>query len=173
MPHSQHSFPSSLPIIQRIKPDAKLDPSTPTKYLDERLAILGDSLVTKHEFVESQGLQDKGIRREFEQQRNYTDERFEEQRTYMDERFEEQRSYMDERFKHTDERFADVDRQFEEMRARQFNSMCTRAHDPLHAIAKIKRSTGSTYVFQMPKHFPKNVGKFWRLKSPDCGKFDV
>lgn len=182
MPHSQHHFPSSLPVIQRIKPDAQLEPHTATKYLDESLAILGGSLVTKDEFVASQKFQDRGICREFEQQRNYMDgrfekidDRFEQQRNYMDGRFEkidERFEKIDERFEKIDERFANVDRQFEEMRARQLNSMCTRAHDRVHPIAKIERSAQSTYVFSMPRYFPGNVGKFWGLKSPHCSKLE-
>lgn len=121
-------------------------------------------MVTSGVFTESQQLQDKGIRQEFKQQRVYMDRRFEK----IDERFEK----IDERFDRMDQRFKRADIRLEEMRARQLNSMCSRAHEPIHAIAKMEASDEAPYLVRVPRYFPKNVGQFWRLKSPGQGKFE-
>lgn len=51
-------------------------------------------VATQRDIDESQELQDRGIKREFQTIRTYMDKRFE----LVDERFKEQRSYMDDRF---------------------------------------------------------------------------
>ncbi len=157
MPHPQHPFQRSFPIIKRVGPDADLNPHDHDDYVDASLAILGDNMVTSGVFIESQQLQDKGIRQEFNQQRIYMDRRFEK---------------IDERFDRMDQRFERADIRLEEMRARQLNSMCSRAHEPIHAIVKIEASDKAPYVVRLPNYFPKNVGQFWRLKSPGHGKFE-
>jgi len=150
MPHPQHPFHRSLPIIKRVGLDADLNPHDPDDYVDASLAIIGDNMVTSGVFIESQLLQDRGICQEFKQQR----------------------IYMDRRFDRMDQRFERADIRLEEMRARQLNSMCNRAHEPIHAIAKIEASDKAPYLVRLPKEFPKNVGQFWRLKSPGHGKFE-
>lgn len=189
MLHPEQPFHRSLPIIKRVGLDADLNPHDRDDYVDASLAILGDNMVTCRTCIESQQLQDKGIRQEFKQQRVYMDrrfekidERFEEQRIYMDQRFEkidDRFKRMDQRFEQIDGRFERMDRRFEradnqleEMRARQLNAMCSRAYEPIHAIAKIEASDKLPYTIRLPKYFPKNVGQFWRLKSPGHGKFE-
>jgi len=157
MPHPQHHFHRSLPIINRVGPDADLNPYDRDDYVDASLATLGDNMIISGVFRESQQLQDKGIRQEFKQQRIYMDRHFEK---------------IDERFHRMDQRFERADIRLEEMRARQLNSMCSRAHEPIHAIAKIEASDKTPYLVRLPKYFPKNVGQFWRLKSPGHGKFE-
>ena len=71
-----------------------------------------------------------------------------------------------------DQRFYKTDLLLEELRARQLNSMRNRAHDPIYAIAKIEASDKAPYFVRLPKYFPKNVEQFWKLKSPDHGKFE-
>ena len=69
-------------------------------------------VATQRDIDESQELQDRGIKREFQTIRTYMDKRFElvdEHFELVDERFKEQRSYMDDRFQQVDDRFQDLE----------------------------------------------------------------
>jgi hypothetical protein len=100
-------------------------------------------VATQRDIDESQELQDRGIKREFQTIRTYMDKRFElvdEHFELVDERFKEQRSYMDDRFQQVDDRFQQVDDRFQDLEVLMKNSRATsswhdifpvRVHDPL------------------------------------------
>src|SRR5215471_15379692 len=89
-------FPRSASSVHELAVDTNQQPppsnGTSTTFIDASLAII----IKAGEYHRE--LQEKGIRREFINQREYIDNRFDEQREYVDARFEVQRVYMDARF---------------------------------------------------------------------------
>jgi hypothetical protein len=118
-------------------------------------------MATQSDIDRSQELQDRGIKKEFQTMRTYTDKRFEEQRTYVDGRFEEQRSYMDDRFQQVDDRFQQVDDRFQQVEALMMNS---KAASSWHDIVPIR--VLNPHAEKEPPNFPNKVVKFWRLQRP-------
>src|SRR2546421_8800281 len=121
-------------------------------------------VVTQRDIDESQELQDRGIKKEFQMMRLYMDKRFE----LVDEHFEEQRSYIDDRFQQVDDRFQQVDDRFQQVDDR---------FQDLEVLIKNSRaSSGWQDIFpvrvqnplaeprnrhQTPPNFPNKVVKFW------------
>jgi hypothetical protein len=98
-------------------------------------------VATQRDIDESQELQDRGIRKEFQTMRTYMDKRFE----LVDERFKEQRAYTDDRF--------------QQVEALMMNS---KAASSWHDIVPIRVLNSHAE----PPNFPNKVVKFWRLQRP-------
>ena len=112
-------------------------------------------VVTQRDIDESQELQDRGIKKEFQMMRLYMDKRFE----LVDEHFEEQRSYIDDRFQQVDDRFQDLEVLIKNSRASSGwqDIFPVRVQNPL-AEPRNRHQT--------PPNFPNKVVKFWHLQRP-------
>ena len=102
-------------------------------------------VATQRDIDESQELQDRGIRKEFQTMRTYMDKRLELMDERWDERFREQRSYTDDRF--------------QQVEALMMNS---KAASSWHDIVPIRVLNSHAE----PPNFPNKVVKFWRLQRP-------
>ena len=119
--------------------------------------ITSDSEVaTQRDIDESQELQDRGIRKEFQTVRMYMEINFDRVR----ERFQEQHNYIDERFQQVDERFQQVDDRLQDLEVLMKNSRATtRWHDIFPVRDPLNR-------YRTPPNFPDKVIKFWQLQKP-------
>jgi hypothetical protein len=93
-------------------------------------------VATRRDIDESQELQDRGIKKEFQTMRTYVDKRFEEQRWYMDDRFQQVEALM----------------------------MNSKAASSWHDIVPIR--VLNPHAEKEPPNFPNKVVKFWRLQRP-------
>jgi hypothetical protein len=133
-------------------------------------------VATQRDLDESQEMQDRGIKKEFQTVQIYMDNRFE----LVDERFREQRSYMDDRFQQVDDRFQQVDDRFQQVDDR-FQQVDDRLQE-LEVLIKNSRATSGWHDifpvrvqnplaeprnrYQTPPYFPSKVVKFWHLQRP-------
>jgi len=109
-------------------------------------------VATQRDIDESQELQDRGIKREFQMMRLYMDKRFE----LMDGRFEEQRSYVDDRFQQVDDRF-------QELEVLIKNSRATSGWHDIFPVRVQNPLAEPRNRYQTPSYFPSKVVKFWHL----------
>jgi hypothetical protein len=99
---------------------------------------------TQSDIDRSQGLQDKGIGKEF-------------QNVYR--KSEEQRSYMDDRFQW-------VEDQFQALELMAMNSRATSSWHDIAPIGVLDPLAEPQSMYHMPPNFPNKVIRFWRLQRP-------
>ena len=140
-----------------------------------------DTVVTRgqlrKEIEDASERQARGIRYEFQQQRQWTDARFEEQRQRTDAKFERVQQELREQRQWTDAKFEEqrqwTDAKFEEQRQRTdilYNGLKAQAENRgathlwnrIRVIVIHEESSGKILE---PKQFPGRVGDFWRLKQ--------
>ncbi|KAI9678044.1 MAG: hypothetical protein M1817_005988 [Caeruleum heppii] len=191
MPRIEHPFFESTLVMQRLASNPL--PNTSNEYIDRSLTILGtkteelsNSTLTKDAFDAAQDVQDKGVRREFKQQRIFMERRFDE----VNQRFAEvhQRfADVDQRFADVDQRFGQVDQRFGEVgqrfdklddrmdkfderlsqiEAREYNASLRSSWQSIQPVGVFDPLADPGDRFRMPEYFPNKVIKFWHLQRP-------
>ncbi|KAI9844208.1 MAG: hypothetical protein M1837_005714 [Sclerophora amabilis] len=179
-----YTFHESRPVIDRLRRNFGLTAvplsAQPVEFIDAALSVLGDSKFTRTDLVESQELQDNGIRKEFIAQRSYVDQRLkgaddrmEKILRIVEEQFEAMigtSSGPDEWSRGADPRFEDqlqeTQHRFETILALIRNEMAFNPWDEIQPIRSINSTAPRRERYCIPGNFPNSVENFWLLKSP-------
>src|SRR5436305_3353225 len=126
-------------------------------------------VATQRDIEESQELQDRGIKKEFQnlhqkldEQRSYMTDRFSEVYAYMDDRFQQ----VDDRFQQVDDRFQQVDDRLQELEVLMKNSRATSGWHDIYPVRVQIPQAEPRNRYQTPPRFPDRVVKFWHLQRP-------
>ena len=174
----EYNFTRSVVVIGQLAKESSRTPpptgSSPFEYVDQSLTILGRTLDTHSQRIRQESLGQRDfIAAQFREFEKKVDGRFTEMDTKFDGRFKEMDKRVDGRFTEIDKRFNETDKKIEavDQKMREYlksmqnasrNILRTRGWEAISPVGSFNPQ-GGLYI---PKHFPRTVRHFWRLKDP-------